>query len=116
MPFLPNLNLAIIDPKKVSHYLLNRRHPDGAAKAAFFMRFGFTPDNREELAGALLTHARTHEVTSLKQSPYGINYVIEGALVAPDGRKLLLRTVWVIRSGETIPRFVTAIPLKGVSR
>jgi len=39
---LPHAEDARVDQEKILRYLLSREHPDGAAKAAFFLRFGFT--------------------------------------------------------------------------
>ena len=38
---LPNAQLAFIDPKKITEYLLNATHRYGASKAFFFSGFGF---------------------------------------------------------------------------
>ena len=113
MAKLPNSEIASIDPRKVTHYLLDLRHPDGGAKAAFFMRFGFREDDPEPLMEALLEHGRSNEVVRLQKTAFGTNYIVEGPLNAPDGRKPRLRTVWLIDAGGGAPRFVTAIPLKG---
>jgi hypothetical protein len=67
------------------------------------------------LAVALLNHARDYDVVKEEPSPFGVRYVIEGAIAAPDGRAPLVRTVWFIDTGRDAPRFVTAYPLKGTS-
>lgn len=41
---LPNAKDARVDRVKIVGYLLNREHPDGSGKAAFFERFGFTAE------------------------------------------------------------------------
>ena len=38
-------------------------------------------------------------------------YVLDGALLAPRGTLLQVRTVWIIDAGEGTPQFVTAYPL-----
>jgi hypothetical protein len=60
----------------------------------------------------LRQHAATHEVAQVEPTPIGTLYVIEGALVAPDGRAPLIRTVWFVEHGQDIPRLTTAYPLK----
>jgi hypothetical protein len=112
---LPNAELAFIEPRKIKNYLLNLKHPDGGAKAAFFLRFGFEASQPEAMMLALLAHARAHKVTRLQNSELGTSYVIEGPLQTPDGRNPNVRTVWLIETGETAPRLLTAIPLKGKS-
>lgn len=54
-----------------------------------------------------------HDVTAVKTTRYGTSYTVEGPLRSPDGRDPNVRTIWMLRSGETVPRLVTAIPLKG---
>jgi hypothetical protein len=115
MAKLPNADAASIDPRKITHYLLDLRHPDGGPKAAYFMLFGFREDDPEPLIEALLEHGRFNEVVRLQKTAFGTNYIVEGPLSAVDGRKPRLRTVWTIDNGGGAPRFVTAIPLKGKS-
>jgi len=110
---LPHHEDAVVPQAKITGYLLSPTHRDGRSKADFFTRFGFSADSWEELATALLRHAAEHEVTRIEDSPFGTRYVVEGALPAPDGRAPLLCSVWFIETGEQIPRFVTAYPLRG---
>ena len=53
------------------------------------------------------------DVVKEEPSPFGRRYVIEGAMETPDGRNPSVRAVWFVRTGEDVPRFVTAYPLKG---
>jgi hypothetical protein len=110
---LPNVDQATVPQEKITGYLLSTAHRDGKHKAAFFMRFGFKPEAWEELAAALLNHARQHDVVKEEPSPFGVRYVVEGALPAPDGRSPDVRAVWFLEAGDDKPRFVTAYPLKG---
>lgn len=112
MAKLPNAESVHIDPRKVSDYLLNLRHPDGGPKAAFLIRFGFGPDNLQALIEALLAHGRLNTVTRLQKKEFGTSYIVEGPLNTPDGRNPNLRTVWIVENDGGAPRFVTAIPLK----
>jgi hypothetical protein len=43
-------------------------------------------------------------------SPHGDKYIIEGVLETPRGTSPRIRTVWILETGETHPRFVTAYP------
>jgi hypothetical protein len=110
---LPNVDQADVPQEKVTDYLLSATHRDGKHKAAFFLAFGFRLEAWHELAEALLSHARQHEVAAQQASPFGVRYMVEGTLPAPDGRAPNVRTVWFVDTGETAPRFVTAYPLKG---
>ena len=42
MHTLKNYEKAIIDPNKVSNYLLSESHPTGKHKAMFFRKFGYS--------------------------------------------------------------------------
>jgi len=113
---LPNAERAIVEPRKITDYLLARIHPAGRAKAAFFARFGFTVAEWPRLRDALLDHARSAPIASAADTPFGKKYVLEGPLAAPDGRKPEVRAVWFIANGETIPKFVTAYPVPGADQ
>lgn len=116
MTKLANIDGAIIDRRKITGYLLDVRHPDGGPKAVFLMRFGFNLDNVDELIAAILAHARLNEVAAEQPGEYGTRYLVDGPIETPDGRNPGLRAVWIVRTGETAPRFVTAMPSKGESR
>ncbi|NJN66584.1 MAG: hypothetical protein HC884_07640 [Chloroflexaceae bacterium] len=90
---LPNYSQALIAESKITDYLLSLTHLRGQSKARFFLRFGFSPSAWQVLADALWQHAATHEVVQVEPTPIGTLYVIEGTLVAPDGRAPLIRTV-----------------------
>jgi len=109
---LPNAHLATVPERKVTHYLLNPAHPAGGSKASFFLRFGFTMTDWPRLAEALLRHARENEVTATEETAHGRRFVVEGPLTAPDGSRLNIRTAWYISPGGSVPRFVTAHPLR----
>ncbi|MCL4787552.1 MAG: hypothetical protein KJ070_12285 [Verrucomicrobia bacterium] len=108
---LPKAEQAIVPSRKVTHYLLSTTHRDGQHKAAFFHSFGFNLEAWEALASALLNHARTQEVTEVVPTPFGQNYVVEGPLLAPDGRTPRVRAVWFIANRQEIATLATAYPL-----
>ena len=107
---LPNAANAHVEPAKIVNYLLAPEHPEGAGKAEFFTHFGFTVDEWQLLAEALLAHALTLRVASMSETQYGTKYRIEGPVVCPDGRTPSIRTVWIIDRGADKPRLVTAHP------
>jgi hypothetical protein len=109
---LPNIDQVVVPRAKVVDYLLSQAHRDGRHKATFFLRFGFRSGNWQELAAALKQHAAVHGVTREESSPFGRRMVVEGIMHCPNGREQLVRSVWFLRSEETVPRFVTAYPLK----
>jgi hypothetical protein len=108
---LPNADNAFVEPAKILEYLLAFDHPEGGSKAGFFTRFGFTADDAEALAAALLAQARANPVSSSAESKHGTKYGIDGPLLCPDGRSPSIRSVWIIDRGADAPRLVTAYPL-----
>jgi len=108
---LPNRSRAVVSRAKVTEYLLSETHPEGKEKAAFFVGFGFSRDEWKGLADALRRHAAQHDAIKMVESPYGRRFVVEGALLSPDGRTPMIRSVWFIEYGDDVPRLVTAYPL-----
>ncbi|MFM8552565.1 MAG: DUF6883 domain-containing protein [Nitrospiraceae bacterium] len=109
---LPYLEQLEIPEAKVVQYLLSSTHRAGKGKAAFFSVHGFRLSEWGTLANAIRQHVQDNAVILAERTTFGTRYVIEGALVAPDGRQLQVRSVWFIDEGSHTPRFVTAYPLK----
>ncbi len=109
---LPNPDRLRIDSEKVVAYLLSPSHPHGRGKASFFVRFGFCVEDWELLAEALRAHGTSRQVVKTVESPYGTRYAVEGPLESPDGRRPLVRTVWLVKKGQATARLITAYPIK----
>lgn len=109
---LPNAENVIILEAKITRYLLAPDHPTGQGKADFFLAHGFTAAEWEHLAWALRTHAATYAVAVAKPRPYGVNYVVEGPLATPNGRRPWVRSVWMIENGAATARLLTAYPCR----
>jgi hypothetical protein len=107
---LPMAEEAYAEEAKVAGYLLDPEHPRNGGKARFFSGFGFRAQRWHVLREALLLHARESAVTEGRETPYGIQYAVQGPLVAPDGRAPVGISVWELRTGERAPRLVTAYP------
>lgn len=110
---LPNAHLAIVEREKITAYLLNAAHPDNGGKAPFFYALGFTAAQWELLVAALRQSAVTSAVAQEMETRHGKKYIIEGAINTPSGKTPVVRAVWIIESGETVPRLVTAYPHGG---
>ena len=113
---LPHAELAEINPTKIGAYLLSDTHPVGRSKAKFFRGAGFDESTTDLLSRGLLLIARTQEVVETTATVHGVKYVLEGELEAPTGRRLRLRTIWIVDQGQERPRFVTAYPTSGERR
>ena len=109
---LPQADALIVEREKVTGYLLNPAHRYGASKARFFAAFGFRAEGWETLAQARREHGRNHMVTKVKETGFGPRYEVESELIAPDGRRPKVRTVWQLDEGEVAPRLITAYPLE----
>jgi hypothetical protein len=109
---LPNANLASIPESKIVDYLLSDKHRVGKSKAAFFKSFGFSHERWQELKDALCQHVLKNSLAQMEQTLYGMRYIVDGDLQAPDGSSPRIRSVWFVHTGEIVPKFITAHPLK----
>lgn len=107
---LPNSDDAVIDEAKIRDYLLSPEHPVGRFKAIFFNALGYSRDDWEVLRAHLLELARAG--TGIPQPPgaYGQKFEVSGTITGPVGRTATITTVWIIRTTEDFPRFITAFP------
>lgn len=105
---LPNAEHAIIQKEKLIHYLLSLIDEDGRPKAEYFRSIGFHESNVKDFERALLSVAKDNDVKKTVESRFGVKYVIEGLIVSPVGKKVMIRTIWSIDKGESNPRLVTA--------
>lgn len=103
-----------IAPAKITAYLLDPDHKDGAAKCRFLAAFGFTPRNPDALRDALLGHCRPVNFQGVRPGYQAVKLYFEGppaALIGMDPR--VVRTVWQIDEGDPsrTARFITLKPL-----
>jgi hypothetical protein len=91
--------------------LLSTEHPHGRFKARVFAALGFSADRWEELESALRTQHLTQEADpGAVVSGAGKKFTIRAILSGPNGGSAVIVSVWCIRIGEAMPRFVTAYP------
>ena len=83
---LPKADAVEIAKEKITDYLLNPLHPDGAGKAVFFLAQGFKPDAWQLFADALRQLAVRFPVAKQSDSPHGTKYVVDGVLETPGGK------------------------------
>ena len=106
---LPNAEQAIIERGKLEGYLLSEAHPVGRFKARFFAGLGFTAVNWRELESALRSQHLPESATSGPVEAFGQRFTIRAILKGPGGAALVT-SVWFVRTGEAVARFVTAYP------
>jgi hypothetical protein len=106
---LPFADQALVPQAKITEYLLNEHHPQGGAKARFFIRVGFRRHEADRFEQALLELAQTSEMQE-SRSQFGRKYVGLGLLLTPNGERLPVVTVWMLREGQPPPTLVSAYP------
>ena len=106
---LPNADRVEISPEKVRDYLLSDRHPVGRFKARFFRSLGYSAENWDQLAADLHRVSQSQEARQV-ESPYGQKFSIVALIAGPNGRSASVVTIWIVGSGSSIPKFVTAYP------
>lgn len=108
---LPNGDAAVVEIEKLRGYCLSVSHPRGRHKARVFnSALGLTTDDAEELRAALMGAARTSDATTGISDRFGARYIIDFEMKRGE-KTAAIRSSWIIRSGETAPRFVTCFVL-----
>ena len=99
---------AAVDLDKLTGYILNPPHPTGRHKARVFAAtLGLTAAHATELAAALKAAASQDDAEHLRDDRYGAHYGL-AFMMAFNGRTRLVRSLWVVRTGEDFPRLVSA--------
>ena len=107
---LLNASSAVIDPSKVCDYLLSSSHPIGKFKAVVFVALGYSQHEWETLRDDLLALAQSGNAVPVEPGAYGQKYEVSGKLTGPNGRSANFKTVWLVESAASPPRFLTAYP------
>jgi hypothetical protein len=107
---LPGADQAIIPEEKLRDYLTSTTHPIGRFKPSFFRSLGYNDKNWQELDVAFRSQHLPLDAHEEEPTSYGRKSTITGTLAGPDAGEATVTSVWVIRTGEDVPRFVTAYP------
>ena len=107
---LPNGDRAVIDFRKLQEYCLNPHHSRGRNKARVFASVGIGQADAELLREALLAAAVKSEAHPGVANPYGQRYIVDFDLVR-QGRTVTIRSTWIVRIGEDLPRLTTCYVL-----
>jgi hypothetical protein len=108
---LPGVEKAVIESAKVRDYLLADDHLVGRHKSRFFRAFGYSAENWQVLEADLRALVEAGEAVLGKPSEYGQKYEVHGIITGPNQKTVEIVTVWIVRTREDFPRFVTAHPL-----
>jgi len=107
MTRLPNGDEAIVDLRKVKDYCLCPSHPRGRHKARVFREaLGLQQSDAAWLRDALLAAARSAHAIQLTTDGWGTHWCVD-ATITRQGRSAVVRTIWIVRTGEKVPRLVT---------
>lgn len=108
---LPNGQDAIVDRAKIRDYCLNPGHLRGAHKARVFRSaLDIGSAQTEEFIQILRQAAVEQEVAPGISDFYGIRYIIDFEWQRAN-RSAWIRSIWMIRTGELLPRLLTCYVL-----
>ena len=108
---LPNSSRAILDIEKLRDYCLNPLHPEGRHKARVFAAaLGITQQDAEWLRSAILAALPESTLMQQETTAFGDRFTVDVCLKRDD-RHATVRTCWIIRMGEHVPRLVTSFVL-----
>ena len=104
---LPNADLAILEVLKLRDYCLNPLHPEGRHKARVFAAaLGIGRGDAEWFRAEMLAVLCSAPVIRHEPSGFGDRYTVD-LDIERNGFTAVVRTAWIVRCGEEIPRFVT---------
>lgn len=111
---LPNGASAVVDIEKLRDYCLSSQHPEGRHKARVFLSaLGMTSADADKLRDILLSAAvMSNEVSMTGADKYGCRYSLD-VVVISGSREALVRSAWIIKTGEDFPRLVSCYVLRG---
>lgn len=111
---LPNGAHAVVDIEKLRDYCLSAQHPEGRHKARVFLSaLGMTASDADKLREILLSAATVNnDVSMTSADKYGCRYSFD-LVINLGSREALVRSAWIIKTGEDFPRLVSCYVLRG---
>ena len=111
---LPNGANAVVDIEKLRDYCLSSQHPEGRHKARVFLSaLGMTSGDAGKLREVFLSAAAANnEISMTGDDKYGCRYTLD-VVVTWGSRETLVRSAWIIKTGEEFPRLVSCYVLRG---
>jgi hypothetical protein len=104
---LPHGDQAILDMRKIEDYCLNPRIREAGHKARVFREaLDLQRSDASWLSDALLEAARSGEACLDGKDAWGTHWHLD-ANVRRQGKSAVVRMIWIVRTGESVPRFVT---------
>jgi hypothetical protein len=104
---LPHSHEAILDIRKIEDYCLSPSHPRGRHKARVFREaLDLQQSDATWLRDALLEAARSNEASEVAVDAWGTHWRLD-AIIRRHGKSAMVRPIWIVRTGENVPTFVT---------
>jgi hypothetical protein len=104
---LPHGDEAILDIRKIEDYCLKPAHPRGRHKARVFREaLGLAQTDAPWLRDVLLEAARSADAIETATDVWGTYWCIDAA-VTRQAKSAVVRSIWMVRTGESVPRFIT---------
>jgi hypothetical protein len=108
----PHAESAVLDIRKLEDYCLNPSHPRGRHKARVFRQvLDVDRSDAPWLRDILLQAARVSEAAQVGADVWGSQWRID-VTVWRQEKTAVVRTIWIIRTGENFPRFVSCWVLR----
>ena len=106
-----NRSLRLEFPLAKAEYLLTRAaEPGQGGDKQNFWRGVMGFESAAEIREALLAELSTNLLQPQGQHPFGDLYRAYVRITGSSGLSRQIRTVWIVRFGEDVARFVTAVP------
>ena len=99
---------ALIAREKLTAYLLVKQARND--KSQFLAMGGYTHVNAQKLEDDLRSQILTLPAVAAANTKYGQFYEIRGALTAPNGKSLEVKTIWMVEHLSGTTKFITLIP------
>ena len=99
---------SLIAPEKIAGYLLAPREQDD--KSGLLALLGYTAEHVARLEADIRAQLLSREASETVQTAYGRKFIIRGTLTGPNGRSLLVKSVWMREKATGITKFITLYP------
>jgi hypothetical protein len=109
---LPHSDRAILDIRKIEDYCLSPVHPRGRHKARVFREvFDLQQSDAAWMRDVLLDAARSSEASQVSSDVWGTYWRCDVS-IKRQAKSAVVRTIWIVRTGDNLPRFVTCWALR----
>lgn len=94
---LSHASIAVIDPRKLTTYVLNLEHESGGAKAALFRDvLAITAADWRFLEAQIRQGLLLAPVHRVRSKQYGVQYHADIAVIGKNGVRKAVRTAWIV--------------------